>query len=145
QVLVATDIMSRGIDIDSIGLVINFDVPRDAEDYIHRVGRTARAETTGTAYTFINPEDQRKFQRIEQLIDAEVPKMPLPERLGAGPEYNPAKNAERGRGGFGGGKGGGGHKGGGKTGGGGKHGGGGGGHKASGSGGQKSFHHKKKP
>ncbi len=96
QVLVATDILSRGIDIDSIGLVINYDVPRDAEDYIHRVGRTARAETTGTALTFVNPEDQRKFQRIEQLIGSEINKMPIPEKLGAGPEYNPAKNAERG-------------------------------------------------
>jgi len=96
QVLVATDILSRGIDIDSIGLVINYDVPRDAEDYIHRVGRTARAETTGTALTFVNPEDQRKFQRIEQLIGSEINKMPIPEKLGSGPEYNPAKNSERG-------------------------------------------------
>ena len=102
QVLVATDILSRGIDIDSIGLVINYDVPRDAEDYIHRVGRTARAETTGTALTFVNPEDQRKFQRIEQLIGSEINKLPIPEKLGAGPEYNPAKNAERGKGSFGG-------------------------------------------
>lgn len=138
QILVATDILSRGIDIDSIGLVINYDIPRDAEDYIHRVGRTARAETTGEALTFVGPEDQRKLQRIEQLIDSEVPRMPIPERLGAGPEYNPAKNS-----GFrhGGGHKGGGHKGGGHKGG---HsnksgGGGGGGHK-----GKKHFHHKKK-
>jgi superfamily II DNA/RNA helicase len=138
QILVATDILSRGIDIDSIGLVINYDIPRDAEDYIHRVGRTARAETTGEAITFVGTDDQRKLQRIEQLIDSEVPRMPIPERLGPGPEYNPAKNS----GGFrhGGGHKGGGHKGGGHKGGhGNKGGGGGGGHK-----GKKTFHHKKK-
>ena len=97
QTLVATDILSRGIDIDSIGLVINYDVPRDAEDYIHRVGRTARAETTGVAVTLINNEDQKKFQRIEQLIGSAIDKLPLPGKLGAGPEYNPAANAERGK------------------------------------------------
>ncbi len=90
QILVATDIMSRGIDIDSIGLVINYDVPRDAEDYIHRVGRTARAETTGVALTFINPEDQRKFKSIEKLIGNEVKKLDIPEHLGPAPQYNPA-------------------------------------------------------
>lgn len=91
QTLVATDILSRGIDIDSIGLVINYDVPGDAEDYIHRVGRTARAESTGVAITFINPEDQRKFKKIEDLIGSEVKKLPLPESLGKGPEYTPEK------------------------------------------------------
>jgi ATP-dependent RNA helicase RhlE len=78
QILVATDILSRGIDIDSIELVINFDVPGDAEDYIHRVGRTARAESTGVALTFINPADKRKFRNIEQLIGSEVKKLPMP-------------------------------------------------------------------
>lgn len=91
QILIATDILSRGIDIDSIGLVINYDVPRDAEDYIHRVGRTARAESTGVAITFINPEDQRKFKRIEDLIGDEVKKIPLPNHFGEGPLYNPQK------------------------------------------------------
>jgi ATP-dependent RNA helicase RhlE len=90
QILVATDILSRGIDIDSIELVINFDVPGDAEDYIHRVGRTARAEATGVALTFINPADLRKFRNIEQLIGSEVKKIPLPESLGSGPEYDTA-------------------------------------------------------
>ena len=90
QILVATDIMSRGIDIDSIGLVINYDVPRDAEDYIHRVGRTARAETTGVALTFINPEDQRKFRSIEKLIGNEVKKLDIPEHLGPALQYNPS-------------------------------------------------------
>lgn len=89
QILVATDILSRGIDIDSIELVINFDVPGDAEDYIHRVGRTARAEATGVALTFINPADQRKFRNIEELIGDEVKKLPLPPSIGSGPEYRP--------------------------------------------------------
>lgn len=95
QTLVATDILSRGIDIDSIGLVINYDVPGDAEDYIHRVGRTARAESTGVALTFINPEDQYKFKKIEDLIGSEVKKLPLPENIGPGPEYNPEKAPKR--------------------------------------------------
>jgi superfamily II DNA/RNA helicase len=79
QILVATDILSRGIDIDSIELVINFDVPSDAEDYIHRVGRTARAESTGVALTFISPADRRKFKNIEQLIGSEVVKLQMPQ------------------------------------------------------------------
>lgn len=96
QILVATDILSRGIDIDSIGLVVNYDVPRDAEDYIHRVGRTARAEQTGEAITFINPEDQYKFKKIEDLIGSEINKLPLPPQLGIAPEYNPEKNKNKG-------------------------------------------------
>lgn len=95
QMLVATDVLSRGIDIDSIGLVINYDVPRDAEDYIHRVGRTARAETTGVALTLINPEDMRKFKSIEDLIGDEIKKLPLPPQLGEGPAYEPNKKFER--------------------------------------------------
>lgn len=91
QIMVATDIMSRGIDVDSIGLVVNYDVPNDAEDYVHRVGRTARAETKGTALTFINPEGQFKFGKIEELIEAVVNKLPVPAELGETPEYNPKK------------------------------------------------------
>jgi len=86
-ILVATDILSRGIDIDQIELVINYDVPSDGEDYVHRIGRTARAATTGTAVTLINPEDQYKFQRIEKLIAKTVEKGLIPESLGKGPEY----------------------------------------------------------
>jgi superfamily II DNA/RNA helicase len=86
-ILVATDILSRGIDIDQIELVINYDVPSDGEDYVHRIGRTARAATTGAAVTLINPDDQHKFQRIEKLITKIVEKAALPESLGAGPEY----------------------------------------------------------
>jgi superfamily II DNA/RNA helicase len=89
QILVATDILSRGIDIEDIGLVINYDVPGDPADYIHRIGRTARASSTGVALTFINEFDQQKFQQIEQMIDAEVKKIPLPEHVGTGPEYKP--------------------------------------------------------
>jgi ATP-dependent RNA helicase RhlE len=89
QILVATDILSRGIDIEDIGLVINYDVPGDAEDYIHRVGRTARAAATGVALTLINQHDQQKFSRIESLIGNEIRKLPLPENLGAAPAYTP--------------------------------------------------------
>lgn len=91
QILVATDILSRGIDIDSIGLVVNYDVPGDAEDYVHRVGRTARAESTGVALTFISREDQYKFKKIEELIGSEVKKIPLPPEFGEGPEYKPSE------------------------------------------------------
>jgi superfamily II DNA/RNA helicase len=90
-ILVATDILSRGIDVDEIGLVLNYDVPGDAEDYVHRVGRTARAASTGEAITFVGPSDQQKFGRIEQLIESEVPKLPVPEDLGEVPAYNPSR------------------------------------------------------
>ena len=85
NVLVATDIVSRGIDIEDIGLIINYDVPRDAEDYVHRIGRTARAESTGTAITLINRDDQYKFRKIEKLIGRSISKGQLPEHLGPGP------------------------------------------------------------
>ena len=87
QILIATDILSRGIDIENIGLVVNYDVPSDAEDYVHRVGRTARAETTGVALTLVNPHDQDKFERIEKLIEKSIPRLPLPAELGSGPEW----------------------------------------------------------
>lgn len=89
-VLVATDILGRGIDIDHIDLIINFDVPGDGEDYVHRIGRTARAEATGSAFTFVNPKEQRKFQAIEKLLAKDVDKMTIPEHLGQQPVYNPA-------------------------------------------------------
>jgi len=88
RVLVATDVMSRGIDIKDINLVINFDAPNDAEDYVHRVGRTARAETTGIALTLINKDDMYKLKRIEYLIEKEIIKIPLPAELGPGPEWD---------------------------------------------------------
>lgn len=87
RILVATDVLSRGIDIKEINLIINFDVPHDAEDYVHRVGRTARADATGVALTLVNDKDMGKFHQIEQLIEREVIKLPLPENLGQGPEW----------------------------------------------------------
>ena len=87
RVLVATDVLSRGIDIKGINLVINYDVPNDAEDYVHRIGRTARADSTGVALTLINEEDMYKFRRIEKLIEREVMKIPMPAELGKGPEW----------------------------------------------------------
>jgi superfamily II DNA/RNA helicase len=85
RILVATDVMSRGIDIKDINLVINYDVPQDAEDYVHRVGRTARADATGVALTLVNEDDMFKFHQIEQLIEREVFKIPLPTHFGEGP------------------------------------------------------------
>ncbi len=87
QILVATDIVSRGIDIDNISLIINYNVPQDAEDYVHRVGRTARAEKTGVAITLINQKEIRSFKRIEEFIGNEIQKLPLPEHLGDAPAY----------------------------------------------------------
>ncbi|HZG23099.1 MAG TPA: DEAD/DEAH box helicase, partial [Chitinophagaceae bacterium] len=89
RILVATDILSRGIDIEDIDLVINYDVPHDGEDYIHRIGRTARAETKGVAYTFIGEKEQNKFQAIEQLLGKPVPKAVIPPQLGEAPSYQP--------------------------------------------------------
>ena len=89
-ILIGTDILSRGIDVEGIDLVVNFDAPHDPEDYIHRIGRTARAATTGTAVTFINEKDQKKLAAIERLIGKELPKLALPVSLGDAPVYKPA-------------------------------------------------------
>lgn len=97
QILVATDVISRGIDIDNIDMVINFDVPNDPEDYIHRIGRTARASSEGEAVTFVNVDDQYKFGKIEELIEKEIRKVKLPPELGDGPEYNPNRKPSGGR------------------------------------------------
>lgn len=100
RILVATDVMSRGIDIKDINLVLNYDVPNDAEDYVHRVGRTARADATGVALTLVNEDDMYKFHMIEQLIEREVFKIPIPEHLGKGPEWqkpNPHKKHRKGQ------------------------------------------------
>jgi len=91
SILVATDIVSRGIDIDDISLVINYDVPHDAEDYVHRIGRTARASAKGMAITFVSIEEQYKFKQIEDFLEKDIYKIPLPEELGEAPEYNPEK------------------------------------------------------
>lgn len=90
DVLVATDILSRGIDIDDISMVINYDVPHDSEDYVHRIGRTARAERDGVAITLVSEDDMYWFQQIERFLGKEIQKNPLPENLGEGPEYKPA-------------------------------------------------------
>lgn len=87
RVLVATDVLSRGIDIKDIDLIINYDAPHDAEDYVHRVGRTARAAATGIALTLVNPDDMGTFHKIEQLIDQVVIKLPVPPELGEGPKW----------------------------------------------------------
>jgi superfamily II DNA/RNA helicase len=89
RVLVATDVMSRGIDIKAIDLVINYDVPNDAEDYVHRVGRTARADETGVALTMVNEDEMFKFKRIEEFIGNEIMKIPLPPQFGEAPVWNP--------------------------------------------------------
>ena len=95
DILVATDIVARGIDIEDIGLIINYDVPHDPEDYIHRIGRTA---ATGAAITFVNEEEQGKFHQIEKFIEREIRKCELPASVGEGPVYNPAVNNGRGAG-----------------------------------------------
>ncbi len=95
-ILVATDILSRGIDIDNIDLVINFDVPHDGEDYVHRIGRTARAAADGTAYTLVSVKEQRKLMAIEKLLGNPVPKATVPAGFGEVPEYNPAANRSSG-------------------------------------------------
>ncbi|MFD2934475.1 DEAD/DEAH box helicase [Spirosoma flavum] len=113
-ILVATDVLSRGIDIDNLTHVVNYDIPRDAEDYVHRIGRTARAATTGTAITFISDQDQNRIINIEKLIEREVVKQALTEELGMGksPEFDPKRfsglrgKGPRGTGGSGAGRGG---------------------------------------
>lgn len=94
RVLVATDVLSRGIDIKEISLIINYDVPHDAEDYVHRVGRTARAETKGEAITLVNPDDLYRLERIEKLIQMEIPVTPLPQSLGEGPTKETKPNRQ---------------------------------------------------
>lgn len=88
DVLVATDIVARGIDVDDIPLVINYDVPRDAEDYVHRIGRTARAENKGAAVTFIGPDDRRYFAKIENFLHKRIERIPVPAELGEAPIVN---------------------------------------------------------
>ena len=92
NILVATDIVSRGIDIDDISLVINYDVPHDAEDYVHRIGRTARASAKGMSITFVSEEEQYKFKQIEVFLEKDIYKIPLPAEIGEAPLYEPEKH-----------------------------------------------------
>ena len=89
NILVATDIVARGIDIDDIRLVINYDVPHDSEDYVHRIGRTGRANNDGVAITFVSEKEQGNFKNIEKFLDRDIYKIPVPEELGEAPEYKP--------------------------------------------------------
>ncbi len=91
KVLVATDIVSRGIDIDDIRLVVNYDVPRDCEDYVHRIGRTARANNDGVAITFVSEQDQGYFYKLEKFLEKDIYKIPMPAELGEAPEYKPRR------------------------------------------------------
>ena len=93
RILVGTDVLARGIDIDNLSHVVNYDVPMDAEDYVHRVGRTARADSTGEAITFVNPRDMRKLHSIEQLIEQPIPQPGVPEELGETPGYHPGRRS----------------------------------------------------
>jgi len=99
DVLVATDIVARGIDIDDVSMVINYDVPHDVEDYVHRIGRTARADKAGVAITLVSDDDMYYFQQIEKFLEKRITKNPLPKGLGEGPEYKPVgKPSAHGRG-----------------------------------------------
>ncbi|MCC3160465.1 DEAD/DEAH box helicase [Hymenobacter sp. 15J16-1T3B] len=102
QILVATDVMSRGIDVSELSHVVNFDLPRDAEDYVHRIGRTARAGTSGMAITFVSDHDQDAVVKIEKLIERELEKKPTPPEIGPSPEFDPKKYRGRGAAGPGG-------------------------------------------
>jgi superfamily II DNA/RNA helicase len=100
DILVATDIVARGIDIDDISMVVNFDVPHEPEDYVHRIGRTARAGTDGKAVTFVSKEEQWKFGIIERFLEYEVRKEPIPEEFGEAPAYEPQKRSRKPASGF---------------------------------------------
>jgi superfamily II DNA/RNA helicase len=95
NILVATDILSRGIDVEDIDLIINYDVPNDGEDYIHRIGRTARAEAEGIAITLISEKEQRKFQVIEEMLGKKVARSKLPPALGEPPGIHSNNNIKR--------------------------------------------------
>jgi superfamily II DNA/RNA helicase len=97
NMIIGTDVLSRGIDVEGIDLVVNYDVPPDPEDYVHRIGRTARAERTGTAITFVNSDDNSRFRRIEELIGKEVTRVPNPEGIPAMEMKAPSKSHHRGQ------------------------------------------------
>lgn len=94
DIFIATDIVARGIDIDDIAMVVNYDVPREAEDYVHRIGRTARAGAGGIAITLVNTQDQLRFKSIERFLHCEVAKEQIPDSLGETPAYNPSRRQQ---------------------------------------------------
>ena len=99
RILVATDVMSRGIDVKEINMVINFDVPHDADDYVHRVGRTARVNAKGEAITLVIPKEKYLLRKIEQLITSVIPKLEPPDNIGPLPKWEdrvPESNNNRG-------------------------------------------------
>lgn len=96
NILVGTDIVSRGIDIEDISVVINYDMPHDPEDYVHRIGRTARASADGLSISFVSEDEQDVFDRIEKFIGKSIYRLPLPEEVGEGPEYNPTRRKSNG-------------------------------------------------
>ena len=100
DILVGTDIIARGIDVDDIRLVINYDVPNDSEDYVHRIGRTARANNDGVAITFVNTKDQQNFLEIEDFLEKDIFKIPIPTEFGDAPEYTPKRRTQSNKGGF---------------------------------------------
>ena len=97
NLLVATDIVARGIDIDDIRLVINYDVPHDSEDYVHRIGRTARANHDGVAITFVSEKEQNAFKSIENFLERDIYKIPVPAELGEAPAYTPRTGSGKGK------------------------------------------------
>lgn len=96
NILVATDIVSRGIDIEDISVVINYDMPHDPEDYVHRIGRTARASADGLSISFVSEDEQDVFDRIEKFLGKKVYRLPLPEEVGDGPEWDPNRRKSSG-------------------------------------------------
>ena len=100
KILVATDVLSRGIDINNLTHVLNFDMPNDAADYVHRIGRTARADKTGTAISFVNEEDQPKMSNVEELIERTLDKLDVPSNIGESPKYDPETQIKKAKGGF---------------------------------------------
>lgn len=97
EILIATDILARGIDIDDIAMVVNYDVPHEAEDYVHRIGRTARADADGKAVTFVSERDQARWAQIENFLEMEIRRETIPAEFGDGPEFNPLKYRDNGR------------------------------------------------
>ena len=97
EILIATDILSRGIDVDDIAMVVNYDVPHEAEDYVHRIGRTARAGAGGKAVTFVSEADQQRWASIERFLGCEVRRDEIPAELGEGPQYRGGSVERRGR------------------------------------------------